>query len=502
MRNEHRTKPAPNASQAAAPGGETYSIAGIALFGIASFLAFALGIFDTGPVGIISPGVCTLLAWVAFGVHLVLIGRHLGAFDFAIWLPVLMLFHYFGMAVAVEWLAPDQFPFYDPFGIGIPPKLDQSFLVALIALLSFLFGMHVAGWRSAGGRPDPSPPKPDARFVGAAWTLLVLSMLMTFVGIPIAGRELIFGSYNELKMAQKLASADTRFFFTGTLLATGGIIALIACYRPGHRLRLYAPVASAVFIGLILVLTGDRTGLAVIAFGAGWAYSQRVRRAPWSATLAGYFVALLLMPMIGEFREYRDVQDTRHLSIRGLAANTFFEMGSTLGVFGYTIEHIPKDKGYDWGLSVVSALVNNIPNVGLTPGRFFALDTDPRSHNPGQWVTFMANPTKWEINKGGYANAIAAEWYFNFGLIGVFLGMTLTGFAAGRIRNRARDGPIWLTFSGLFYVMLVISVRNAISYPLRCILWPMVFLLVVRAVWPASNRRAAMPLEASSGAPR
>ena len=75
---------------------------------------------------------------------------------------------------------------------------------------------------------------------------------------------------------------------------------------------------------------------------------------------------------------------------------------------GYAREHIPSNKGYDWGVGIFSKTINQVPNLGLSPGAYFGLD--PLQHDPGKWVTNAANPFKWVQNAGGYGYAVGAEW--------------------------------------------------------------------------------------------
>jgi hypothetical protein len=464
-----------------------HSIAGIAIFGAASFMLFLMASFDRSPDGLWGPGTTAAIAWIAFAVHVAVSRRSLGAFDPAVWIPVVMLFHYFGTSVAVEVLDPERHPIYDFLGLGIPPMLNQGFILALLTFLSFLFGLQLGGLKPLGGPPPPAGPV-DRRFVGAAWVLTIGSLLMAAAGIAILGPSMVFGSYHELKMAQKLASADTRFFFTGQMFATGGIMALLACHERDYPWRVRAAAVFAIGLALLKTFTGDRSGMSIIAFGCGWAFSQRVRRAPWWATIAGYTTMLFVIPMIGELREWRSIEYTKRMGAVSLFAQAWVDMGASVSVYCYTIANIPQHKSYDWGLSIVAAFVNNIPNVGLEPGRVFSLGG--MEHNPGAWVTYVANPNKWEINKGGYANAIGAEWFFNFGMVGTFLGMVLTGFSMARVRTHSRDSPARLTTVCFFYAMLIGTVRNQLSYPLRIFLWPLVALWVLRWLWP---RRAALP---------
>jgi hypothetical protein len=122
-------------------------------------------------------------------------------------------------------------------------------------------------------------------------------------------------------------------------------------------------------------------------------------------------------------------------------------------------------------------------------------------HDPDNWVTNVSNPVKYERLLGGYGYALGAEWYFNFGLPGVLLGMILTGFATARMRGASRRSAMWLLTVTLFYGMMLAIVRNDLGYPLRTLLWPLVGMWILQAFWPRPRPRAAPLPRARLAAP-
>ena len=436
--------------------------------------------------GLWGPGVSTLLAWILFACHLALCGRRLGAFDPGIWIPVLMLLHYFGMPIAVELMRDPVYVDYDAWNVGGPPQLSLSFAVALLTLACFLCGFHAAGVPELASAPEP--PGPERRpLLGPALCLLLGGFAFILVGIPLGGADLIFGSYGDYKLAMKYADADLRFFSTGFIFVHCGIYGLLACHEPRHPWRLWGALAASAVLGAFLVIAGNRSGLSVLALSGGWVFTQRVRRVPrWPVVLA-FSVAMVGMPILGQWRQAK-AEHVEVAGLRHLAAAVFYEMGETLPVYSYTLEYIPEEKGFDYGMSVLNQLIMNVPNLGGV-GRRFGLD--PLAHDPDNWVTYVANPIKYQRLLGGYGYALGAEWYFNFGMPGVLLGMILTGFVTGWVRARSRRSAAWSTFAALFYGMMLAIVRNDLGYPLRTLLWPLVGLWLLQALWPRSRPHVA-----------
>jgi oligosaccharide repeat unit polymerase len=467
----------------------SYSLAAIGLFGSSGVLLLFLAWFVPSSQ-LWSPAVSCALAYGLFGAHVLLVRRHLVAFDPGIWIAVNMLLNYFGMVIGADLLdSPER---YDHFNLGTPPRLNQSFVVALLTLVAFLFGLHLAGWMRRVDRPVPWPVGTRLGR-GAAWCTTVIGGAMLLVGIPIAGADLLFGSYGEMKMAQKDATADLRFFGTGVIILQCGIYALVAHHERGRPAALRAAIAASIPFSILRVAVGDRTGLMTLALGAGWAFGERVRKIPVWITVTGFVGAFLVMPIIGEYREFKAVEGLEGMQVKDLAASSFMNMGSSLVAFSYTLDNIPSRKKYDWGGSIVAQLIESVPNLGFSPGRAFGLDR--LKHNPSKWLVSTANPSKWKNAGGGYGYAVGAEWYFNLGMPGVFFGMALMGWLTGKARNASRSSPMGLLMASMVFVMMVSSVRNDFGYPFRQFAWPMAvfatfyYLLPKRVVRgdPASN---------------
>ena len=469
-----------------------FSALGVAFFGFSSLLLLSVvWLWDElgSPFG---PGTCFAVATLALIVHFAICGRRLGAFDPAIWIPVIFYLHYFGMVVAVELIPGSGHTHYDAWNHGVP-KIDQGFATALLTLIAYLFGLHLIPLADMGSKiPTPSA---NERSIGlAANVLLWVGTLMMVVGIPVAGTSLVFGHYGEMKEAMKFAASDFRLLGAGFIFATGGLAGVIANTRSLNSGSLYAAFGSAAFITLFLVLTGDRTGMSVVGFAWGWVLTQRLIRIPRWPVIAGFIVMILMAPMIKEYRVWRNLQDTTRLKPSELAASTFYEMGSSVGSFCWTIDRIPSKKNYDWGLSFGAHIVGNIPNFGVVGQRFIYID--PLKHKPSMWVTWTADPVKYWNVGGGLGYAVGAEWYFNFGFPGVVIGMAFLGWLTAYSRNKSRDGPIQLLLASMMIVFMANVVRNDFGYPLRTAGWPLIgyFLigLIPTVLAPKNANRARL----------
>ena len=445
------------------------------------------------------PAVITGLAIGLFGVHVLSARRRLDAADPVLWIPVLFLLFYFGMPIAIEFVGSSHVTNYDVWQVGIePPKLRQAFMLALLTIVALLFGIHLAGFRDHSRGPAGSGKDwPDLLVPGTLLTLLGLTMMV--LGVIVVGPGTYFAHYDVVMDARKFGGGDFRLVNVGSQFAPAGCYALLASHRPGRILPTLFALGVLGMDSLLQLGTGDRGSVLLMALSGAWVFSQRVRRLPFLLVLGGFLIGMMGGPIAGEYRKTKSLDLASQAGVGQLLSSTLVEMGSQLQVFCYTLEEIPKNKPYDWGLSVVDPIWELIPNPGLTAGR--PRITRFEEHHPGAWVTATANPEKFRTNIGGYGYAIGAEWYFNFGVPGVAIGMTLLGLVFGRVRNRARDGPLWLVWSALFMGMLVLLVRNSLGAPLRTGVQPMVAIALITQGWYLFAGRAhvgARPLPAAA----
>jgi hypothetical protein len=433
-----------------------------------------------------SPEAAAIAAVCFTALHLFSMRRAIEPFDPCLWIPVLIILFYFGMPFAAMLGDDPWLDLYDAWGLGSPPRLSQAYCLALLSLTAFLLGTQIR-------RPlRLSPPSPSAHArvtLGPALTMAIGGLLMTALGVLMIGPSTVFGLYNDLTLTRKIYG-DPRLLDAGALFAQGGVFGLLAGYHARARASYLVAVAATFILCVFMLLTGDRGGLSAFGLGAGWLYTRQIRRLRLLWVVLVFIGAFLVMPIIKEFRDYRSVESTSTLSVRELAAKTFFEMGSSLAVFCYTLDEIPRYKPYDLGMSVVYAVASAVPNFSLTSGKSFLPDS--LTHNPSHWVTATANPIKYERVGGGYAYALGAEWYFNFGTLGVLFGMALLGYLTTAIRNKVGAGYLLTIGSALYLSMLALLVRNALGAPIRMGLWPMVGFLVMYPLWP--RRQSPRPL--------
>jgi oligosaccharide repeat unit polymerase len=434
----------------------------------------------------LGPGFLAVCAAMAMLLHFTLASRRVSVVDPVIWIPIALLVFYFGMPFARFFGADIS---YEAWSVQPTQNLARGFGVALLTLTAFLTGMYLHGIEDRGHPQGTSGP--DAIFLGwAGFVVLAIGAAFMLVGFFRAGPSVIMGMYGEI-YANKAIGADFRLFDVGLIFAKAGAIGMLAVHRPQRIVWTSLATAAAVVIFVLSARLGDRGGLISFAFATAWIFSQRIRRIPISWIAVAGVVMVFLIPGVKEYRTTRSLAATLSLNPIEATSSTLFEAGTSVLTYAYTLDLIPAEKPYGWGISYVRAFLHLIPNLGLTPGKSFMPDN--LVSNPGHWLTERIHPAKYEQG-GGYGYSVGAEWYFNFGLPGVLIGMTLMGYMLCFFRERQCRGALWMVWSALLFTMFALIVRNIIGAPLKAATWSFVALWGVSSLLRVLTRSTSMRL--------
>jgi oligosaccharide repeat unit polymerase len=452
------------------------SWSGRIVFGFSSLLLYlAVQFWDELNLSV-PPMALTLIAILLIALHLVLVRKQIVGVDPLVWIPPAMLCFYFGMPIAIDLIPGTSGLTYDAWDMGVPRNLERGFAMALLTMTAFLWGLHLCPI----ARLTTTAPPANRTIDPLALSGLILAfggLAMIALGVAIVGPSVAFASYGDV-FSSRRSGLDFRFFDLGPTFARCGVLAILASHKKGSQLQTWFGIGLGLFLLLFMAVIGDRGGLVSFGLAVGWIYTVRVRALRPFVVVSLAAVVFLMLPAIKEFRVYRSIRDVQSTPVATLARDQIYEMGTSALVFGHTLDWIPKVKQYDWGLSFVRSVVHLVPNVGITSGKEFL--PDPLEHSPSHWLTSTLNPIKFDAG-GGYGYAIGAEWYFNFGVIGVFLGMAMIGYLVGYARNAATRSELALLLSALFFMMIVVSIRNILGAPLKAVVWPLVGILIIRA---------------------
>ena len=463
------------------------TVAGRLLFGLSTLILVGAVVGWNALGKPWGPGTSAALAYTLFALHMVLVVRRVSSMDPLVWTPFALLLFYFGEPVVIEWMNAPSLLRYDPWKVGNAAYVDRGFAGSVLAFVSFLWGIHLAGVRPLADDPRREPER-DRGLATASVLFMLGALAMVLVGIAIVGPGTVFGYYSDWWDA-KMLGADQRWIDMGLVFANAGVFALLACDEPNARWRRWFAYLSMPLLMIIAIQKGDRTGLIALGVGAGWCYTQRIARLRWAPVLAAAFAALIAMPVIGEWRAQRSLEESKRAGVYELLGDSFYNMGSSVNALVMTLELVPSQQGYAWGSSFRAAVLQAVPNLAPTKGKEWAT-SGKLEDAPSTWLTWIVNPW-WAATGGGYGFSMPAEWYFNFGMPGLVLGMALVGWGMTRARNGARRSSLALVWSATLFAATTIWVRNIVGYALKVAVWPIIGLWLIHRLLMLLRGRAA-----------
>jgi hypothetical protein len=429
------------------------------------------------------PEVSAFLAFSCFALHVTLSHRRVSAVDPIIWVPVVMLIFFFGVPTAVG-LFGEPATVYDTWQVGLSPSLSRGYCTALLSLVCFLWGIQLTGLVDLS-RIHPRSPDQSLALPGVIMT--IGGCVMFTVGIVVLGPSAVFGRYQDFWDAM-IYGGDQRLLGIGGFFLQGGIFAIIASYDRRRRGRTALALLGSMLLGFVFLQVGQRTSVMSLLIGFGWCYSQRVRRVPFALTIPAAALVLVLMPIIGQYRADRRLDE--HRSVTQLASAALLEMGGSSLAFAYTLDYIPSTKDYTYGLALLEDFLDLVPNFGLTKGGgkiHVGLTSETQL---SAWITKTLEPN-WYANGGGLGTALGAEWYFYFGMPGVVAGMALLGYMMTRFRNASQSSALGLVGAALVFVGTAAAVRSEMGVGLKMVAWPVLGLWVIKS----ALRKTAVPVE-------
>jgi oligosaccharide repeat unit polymerase len=463
--------------------GPLLRVFGATLFGVAALGAYVPTQFWSERDFSWGPGAMALTAGLLFLLHLVLVWRRTAPLDPAVWLPVGLIFFYFGGPIAVEGIGGAEFD-YDPWRIGTATNLSRGYCGVLLAFASFLAGMHMAGVRDLSKLTARASVDQSLALPALLLSLGALGMIT--VGVAVVGPAVVFGTY-ERWWGAKAAGADPRFVDMGIVFAQAGMFGLVASYHPKRRYRLYLAALVALLLAYVAIQKGARASLMATGVGLVWCYCQRVGRISPAVTSAFVFFGLLLFPVLGEYRVTKSLEEVQERSISETFGKSIYDLGASAPTLFYTMDLVPEATGYARGIGFAESLFQLIPNLSINAGSNHLTNDLKAFHS--NWLVWQVNPT-W-APYGTYGSSMAGELYFNFGVPGILLGCTLVGFLSGWLRSAAQDSPLKLTASALYFGCMIIYIRNPIGVPLKNLVWSVVGLLIIRGILSLLTRGPA-----------
>jgi hypothetical protein len=289
-------------------------------------------------------------------------------------------------------------------------------------------------------------------------------------------------------------AGDSRglILFTFTF-PSAAILLLIGSRRTAH----YVWAALACLTGFVLfMVTGYRT-LALFPLLAGAVIWRRTGRTipGWLATVGVAFLVIAI-PAILQLRS--STTSFGSISTQSIgkafgtanAADTFKELGSSVGVLAKALERVPAADPYRFGMSYVQAAAEMVPNIAAQNRRWdrdvilsksgAARDEALRTSELSTWISYhILGDISFGSGIGAGFTAIG-EPYVNFGTLGVVVYFSVLGFLLGRLDQKPLlEHAGWLLFACVAFWHFTNTVRNDMYNFTK----PLAFIYVCLLIW-------------------
>ncbi len=260
---------------------------------------------------------------------------------------------------------------------------------------------------------------------------------------------------------QKLLMEVENFFLPGMLC-------LLAGYRHNRKAGMLIFGLVLIYIVTMLIVGSrlDAVNVLLCFLYAYHAYIQRITRKNIIVLLLAGLVLLLLMPIIGEYRNYPQKNLTSFLKV--IQKYNFISLiRSITDVFTATqhplilvIENVPRSSGFLMGMGYVYALTLLVPNLG-----FWAVHPAMYYTSGGEWLRQLLGL------RYGPGFSLMADAYRNYGEYGIWVFIlfgSLFGMIFSGVPHPKADNYNGKTLYVLIYALTTMMVvRNEITYLIR-----------------------------------
>ena len=369
----------------------------------------------------------------------------------------------------------------------------QGTMMSVAGLAAFGLGFNLLADRYHHGRGSLGLP------VAALWKwekvgkgIFLGGVVVMVVFVLLLGRELFAGEY---ALTRRLGYAATvlwigfrSLLFTGFALLTVSVAQLTGKFKIGTVPKVFL-VGFVVFMGVF----GSRDTVGMIVLIVAGAYAEHIKAISLKKLVVALVAGLLVFSLIRVARAVPERSLTAVLdAIRGKSGHVsvlggLVEIGNSAQTLYASLGAVPEQYGYFLGKLWYTGIIGLVPFANrLLPELGLS-----QYANTGTLVTFIMYGKVPGEHVAGAGASIIADFYLNFGLPGVLVGMLGLGVLAKGVQQKARSGAsiVWMVAYVVLIPALCIVARNSAVMLVRTALWPA--LLVFVAGWLFQLPRSA-----------
>jgi len=435
-------------------------VAALAATGICAS-AFSLGLTDAVlPASVL---VSLVVAWNFYSWHL--LGRELFS-PYGMFLLSASLFH--GGQAGLEVLGLNPNGVLD--GLFEPKLIVMALYMAALGLAALHLGAIWAASKAPKNGPSQMDPHHEERsrascYVG--WFCILLAAFPTALilrdVLSTVARSGYIGLYDPNR--DSVVTSTTRMLAANLMPG----VMFLAVGSPKRRLVHLGLWSIVIGYSGSMILSGLRHEGAPLLISFAWLYHTRIRRLPRTAILSAGVALLALFGIVSITRctglaWLGSIAETRATSAvaESPIVTTLSEMGGTLATVAHTVDLVPSNRPFDYGVGYAYTLLCLMPRFGW--------DVHPSvTHGSySDWMSRTVDPVSAAHGLGlGYS--FIAEPFANFGWYGVVPLLAMIGYLLVRMSDWAtqkNDPPRYAAVAS-FLAFFLFFPRAESSYMIR-----------------------------------
>ncbi len=357
------------------------------------------------------------------------------------------------------------------YGVDIGSTLDKAVLLALLGAVAFVVGYEVSIGRRLARRLRPPPETFDssaallgAYAVAAAGMVALVSFLLSAGGVE-AVETFFRGRSDELN---ELVGESTTYLWWASLAVVPAALVTFAVAVVDRRPATFTGAALLIAIALVrTVPVGNRVFLLVLLGGiAVFVYLYRQTRPGIVVLIVAPVLALLVSTAILDFR-YRESREDLWTIAERLATTPSRLVGPVVKgadsemapALAGALRVVPERLSYRYGGATFGDLIRRPIPRQIWEGK---------PDTPGHQVVVAVWPEPRKL--GGFDPTFTPllDFYWDFGLLGVFLGMAVYGAVARALyeymRLNDRNVVAQLLFASALWYLVAALRQDPVSF--------------------------------------
>lgn len=305
------------------------------------------------------------------------------------------------------------------------------------------------------------------------WGMISISLFPALEAMIDGLRMVMEGGYFSLYSRSVATGVDAVDHKLAALFVPGIMFVLVA----SHGRREWGRYATLILLCLYsfgLFFQGFRGAAVMPIIAYAWLWHRTVKQLPTSVTVSwGLVLLFVVFPLVKQFRNVHGqerlsfqavIESYRSLDNPGVVILN--EMGGSMNTVAHSMELVPAQHDYDYGMGYVYASLGVIPNFGSD------IHFAASRAQYGKWLTEQVNP--WLAARGGGVGfSFLAEAYVNFGWPGAPLFVGLLGFWIARLQRWAllTSDPARMAVLAIFTSFALMYTRGEFIYVARPFVW-------------------------------